>query len=472
MDFLKDVFGSGMNIFGASAPQNTQRMIDAGLLKADAGEKAQSQSLMRGLLGAGVSYLAQPQNQNYGSVTPYIGKALQAGMEAAQKPYDNMYEKAKQNHAMNQIAEEKLAKENKSKFESGLFQPNSTIKGLERKADPRLDRTDVNGVTSQVGPNFNPIQQTSTPTFDSAKYLKDSLDKGLIDSEEYFKYKKLLNPTVDPVNVADGGALVNPQTGELIYENPKNEFEKTSNDFRVWNEMGGPNSKYKTFNEYIDRPKNPGVNVEVNTGDKGGDSQKVRDEYDKVFISSQNDAAALNSQLNDLQQMERLISQAGATGAGSEAILGLQKIADRLGFDVDTSQMSATEAMRALSNKLALGMRKAGSGVMTDKDFQVFLESVPSIKNSAEANRRILEWTRDSHQRRMKLAEVIDDYKTSTKSIYGSEKQAGTLDGGIYKVIRNYWKGVREERQQQFFKEDGLDPSGNEGPGAFEVDRS
>ena len=143
MDFLKDVFGSGMNIFGASAPTNTQRMIDAGLLKADAGEKAQSQSLMRGLLGAGVSYLAQPQNQNYGSVTPYIGKALQAGMEAAQKPFDNMYDKAKQNHAMNQIAEEKLAKENKSKFESGLFQNNANIKGLARQADPRLERTDV-----------------------------------------------------------------------------------------------------------------------------------------------------------------------------------------------------------------------------------------------------------------------------------------------------------------------------------------
>ena len=41
MDFLKDVFGSGMNIWGASAPQNTQRMIDAGLLAPDAGKKAQ-----------------------------------------------------------------------------------------------------------------------------------------------------------------------------------------------------------------------------------------------------------------------------------------------------------------------------------------------------------------------------------------------------------------------------------------------
>ena len=291
MDFLKDVFGSGMNIFGASAPQNTQRMIDAGLLAPDAADKAQSQSLMRGLLGAGVSYLSQPQNQNYGSVTPYIGKALQAGMESAQQPYDNMYDRAKQNHAMNQIAEEKLAKENKAKFESGLFQNNTSVGGLTKQADTRLNRTDANGVTSQVAPNFNPVQQTSTGAFDSSKYLKDSLDKGLIDSEEYFKYKQLLNPTVDPVNVADGGALVNPQTGELIYENPKNNLEKMSNDFKVWNEMGGPNSEFKTFADYV-KQKGSGVNVEVNTGSEGGDSKYVRDEYDKLFITSQNDAAA------------------------------------------------------------------------------------------------------------------------------------------------------------------------------------
>ena len=470
MDFLKDVFGSGMNIFGASAPQNTQRMIDAGLLAPDAADKAQSQSLMRGLLGAGVSYLSQPQNQNYGSVTPYIGKALQAGMESAQQPYDNMYDRAKQNHAMNQIAEEKLAKENKAKFEQGLFQPNANIKGLGRQADPRLHKTDVNGVSSQVAPNFNPIQETSTPTFDSAKYLKDSLDKGLIDSEEYFKYKQLLNPTTEPVNVAAGGALVDPTTGQEIYKNPKNQFEKTSNDFKVWNEMGGPDSEYKTFAEYM-KQKGSGINVEVNTGDEGGDSKYVRDELDKLFITSQNDSSALNTQLQDLMQMERLMSQANKTGSGAEAVLGLQKLADRLGFNVDTTGMGATEAMRALSNKLALGMRKAGSGVMTDKDFMVFLESVPGIKNTAEANRRMLAWTRESQQRQIELSKKIRAYKRSDKSIYGGAKTPGVMDDGVYDLINDYWAEVTEERKRTFFKEDGMDPSGNFSPDAFEVER-
>ena len=455
MDFLKDVFGSGVNIFGASAPQNTQRMIDAGLLKADSGEKAQSQSLMRGLLGAGISYLAQPQNQNYGSVTPYIGKALQAGMEQAQKPFDNMYDRAKQNHAMNKIAEDKLTKDNKAKFDQGLFQNNSVVNGLQKQADPRLERTDVNGVTSQVAPNFNPVTSTQTPAFDSGKYLKDSLDSGLITSEEYFKYKNLMDPKDEGFTLTEGGQRYDSK-GNIIASNPKQQQEKLSNDYRVWSEMGGPNSKYKTFASYIDSQEG-GINITNQMpGGEGGDSDYVRGEYDKLFISSQNDAAALNSQLNDLQQMEQLMAQAGETGAGAGTLLGLQKIGKRIGIEIG-DDMSATEAMQALSNKLALGMRKAGTGVMTDKDFQVFLESVPSIGNTPGANKRILEWTRDSHQRQQALAGKIREYKRSGKSLYGGEKTPGTIDGGVYDLINDYWAGVREERNKKFNVQQGTD---------------
>jgi len=470
MDFLKDVFGSGMNIFGASTPQNTQRMIDAGLLAPDAGEKAQSQSLMRGLLGAGISYLAQPKNQNYGSALPYIGKALGQGMEQAQIPMDNMYDRAKQNHAVNQIAEEKLAKENKAKFESGLFQPNANVKGLERKADPRLERTDVNGVTSQVAPNFNPIQQTSTPTFDSAKYLKDSLDKGLIDSEEYFKYKQLLNPAVETTSVAEGGALVNKATGELLYKNPKNQFEKTSNDFRVWNEMGGPNSEYKTFAEYM-KQKGSGINVEVNTGTEGGDSPYVTKELEKLFIDTNNEALSTGQNMNDLQQMMRYMEQAGETGAGAEGILGMKKLANRLGFEFNDEELGAQEAMRSLSNKLALAMRKPGSGVMTDKDFMVFLDSNPSLGNTYEGNMRIIKYAMDSHKSRQELAKRIRAYKRGTKGMYGATKEAGKMDDGIYDFVNDYWEEVAQRRRTDSNLGAGLDASGNFSKEAFEVER-
>ena len=444
MDFLKDVFGSGMNIFGASTPQNTQRMIDAGLLAPDAGEKAQSQSLMRGLLGTAVSYASQPRTGGYGSWVPYAGKAFAQGMEQAQQPMDNMYDRAKQNHAMNQIAEEKMAKDNKAKFDSGLYQPNSVVNGLQKQKDPRLLREDQAGNVTQVGPNFNPVTQTSTPAFDSGKYLRDSLDSGLITSEEYFKYKNLLNPSEEDFTLASGAKRFD-SNGNVIADNPKAQDENLTTNFRDY-KMTTDNPTTEGFNEYM-KTKGSGVNVtNVMPGGEGGDSKYVREELDKLFISSQNDASVLNAQLNDLNQMERLMAEAGETGAGSRLIVDLQKIGKRLGVDVDVSGMAATEAMRALSNKLALGMRKAGTGVMTDKDFQVFLESVPGITNSAEANKAILAWTKDSHMRQMKLSKKIREYKRSNKSLYGGAKAPGALDHAVYDLIDDYWVDANKQR--------------------------
>ena len=470
MDFLKDVFGSGMNIWGASAPQNTQRMIDAGLLAPDAGKKAQSQSLMRGLLGAGVSYLSQPKNQNYGSALPYIGKALGQGMEQAQKPMDNMYDRAKQNHAMNQISEAKLAKENKSKFESGMFQNNSTIKGLERQADPRLERKDQAGNITQVAPNFNPIQTTETPTWDSEKYLQDSLNSKLINSEEYFKYKNLMNPKDEGFTLAADGKRFDSK-GNLIASNKKEQQAKLSNDYRVWDEMGGPDSKYKTFASYIDS-QDSGIQITNQMpGGEGSDSAYVMKELDKLFIDTNNEALSTGQNMNDLQQMMRYMEQAGETGAGAEGILGAKKLANKLGFEFDEEGLGAQEAMRSLSNKLALAMRKPGSGVMTDKDFEVFLDSNPGLRNTYKGNMLMIKYAMDSHKSRQELASQMRKYKRGTKGMYGNTKKAGKMDDGIYDFVNDYWEGVAQRRRTDSNFSVGLDASGNMSTGAFEVVR-
>ena len=90
MDFLKDIFGTGSNIFGAGSNIDTEAYKQAGLLNQADIDKAGNQSLMRGLLGSTVGYLAQPKNQGYGSSIPYIFKGVQQGMQEAQKPYNNL----------------------------------------------------------------------------------------------------------------------------------------------------------------------------------------------------------------------------------------------------------------------------------------------------------------------------------------------------------------------------------------------
>jgi len=74
---------SGMNIFGARQPEYL-----GGLLTTDQQEKLKNQALLSGLIGAGATYLATPQNQGYGSALPYIAKSYLGGMQASQGAYN------------------------------------------------------------------------------------------------------------------------------------------------------------------------------------------------------------------------------------------------------------------------------------------------------------------------------------------------------------------------------------------------
>ena len=88
--YLKDIFGTGTNIFGASAGMETDLLKENGLLSQEDIDKAENSSLMQGLIGTGISYLAQPKNQDYGSFAPYLGKAFAQGMEQAKTPFADL----------------------------------------------------------------------------------------------------------------------------------------------------------------------------------------------------------------------------------------------------------------------------------------------------------------------------------------------------------------------------------------------
>lgn len=94
MAWYDDILGTGTNIFGASPPSYLGGTPDAtgnltgGLLTANEMDKLKQKSLMQGLLNTGLTYLAQPKNQRYGSALPYLAKAGLSGVQSAQGVYD------------------------------------------------------------------------------------------------------------------------------------------------------------------------------------------------------------------------------------------------------------------------------------------------------------------------------------------------------------------------------------------------
>ena len=407
MDFLKNIFGTGANIFGAS-PSNTDALVKNGLLQQTDVDKAKNQSLVRGLLGAGIGYLAQPQNKGYGSITPYLAKGFQQGMEQAQKPFDKLVTDANQNVKLEDYKFKKDERENKEKFSKGLFKPNSSITEFNREADPRLNKTDVNGVVSQVAPNFNPITPSQKPVFDSEKYLQTSLANGIIKGEDYFKYKNLINPTKDPISVAAGGALYDPVTKKPIFVNPKNESTGNYRDY----EMTTNNPTPKGFGEWL-IAQNNSKKTEISLGDgKNLNDKEIRDWY-------HNTQQKVNEgilQDKELAYAEMLINEAGSSassgqGFGSDFITKADAILDRLGVARKGSDASHyLNALKTAQIKLALGEKKPGTGPMTDKDFENFLNTQVQTSNPATTNKIIAYAAQRKQQMMEDYAEALTNH--------------------------------------------------------------
>ena len=215
-EWYNDLFGSGANIFGAGGNGNTQKMIDMGLLAPDARDKAQSQSLMRGLLGTAIGYAAQPKNQGYGSEIPYIAKGLQQGMKMAQQPFDQLGQSASQNMQLQKYKDDKEAKENYKEFGKGLgLKANNATRTLQYKTklNPKLIDENGNQIgSSMLDSNFrNEVQTKEQAYFDKQKYLDDALAKGIITPEQHAAHK----PDA-PEYMAVGDRVFNKSTGQFI----------------------------------------------------------------------------------------------------------------------------------------------------------------------------------------------------------------------------------------------------------------
>jgi hypothetical protein len=75
------IFDSLPNIF------MTPDFAQTGILTDDQQKSLRNQATKAGLLGSALTYFSTPQNQNYGSIVPYLAKAGLGGMGAAQDVY-------------------------------------------------------------------------------------------------------------------------------------------------------------------------------------------------------------------------------------------------------------------------------------------------------------------------------------------------------------------------------------------------
>jgi hypothetical protein len=100
------------------------------------------------------------------------------------------------------------------------------------------------------------------------------------------------------------------------------------------------------------------------------------------------------TEMASLTELERLLSQVN-TGAFAETRINLGRAASFLGFS-DGAEVSAAEAAASIANRLALALRNPAGGegmpgAMSDADRNFLVSTIPSIQNSPNGWRQMIE---------------------------------------------------------------------------------
>mgnify|MGYP003642352213 FL=1 len=273
LDFLKNLVPDNINMFGASPNANMRKMAEMGLLGdanyKDMLAKANKQSVFQGLLNTGLAYAAQPKNQGYGSIFPYLAKAGLAGVQAAQSPFDQMGKDAMMNQ---QLEEMKRAKDLQGAKD--LFRKNYPLTGGTTQIDPNQEvplapfrtgtlQDDTIGSSLMTGKQYNqpringmPIPNEVAPMFDVINTSPmDALNRGvsqdqlstteiapdseLVRAEQAYKagvitYPELMATKASLAKTNEFGSasadnlIFNKSTGEVIREGKINKSQVLS----------------------------------------------------------------------------------------------------------------------------------------------------------------------------------------------------------------------------------------------------
>ena len=369
MAWYNDVLGSGANIFGAGTSIDKDKYKQAGLLEKEDFDKAETQSLTRGLLGTAIGYLAQPKNQNYGSSIPYLAKGFQQGMTQAQEPFKALTTNANQNAKLDTMI---TAKENK------------------------------------------------------ADYTK-SIDTFIASHPEYGNVLKNMPQEQASEIIRDFYKPVTPNAGEVGKEKT---VQALASQIMTQNpEMSPSEAEGKAR---IQIAMKPSMSVTQTTGDKLEDKIQMgsRDFVTKQLDEISGETNLNQKMAYASELVEQAGSEQGfGSDFKQNAMAFFDYVGKQTGVNIVPAGSDKSHFIRALKSaqvELALGSKKPGTGPMTDNDFIQLLNSTVQIGNPQATNRIIAYVSRRRAEFRKQYARDLMAYVQ--KNGYGDHVRNFQLD--------------------------------------------
>ena len=158
--------------------------------------------------------------------------------------------------------------------------------------------------------------------------------------------------------------------------------------------------------------------------------QKERDKHfatnmNNIEIAAQKGHVKVGK-INRMEQLLKGIDDSGEFAMIKVSVANFFKSA--FGKDID-EKLGAKQAAIGMANELATELRPPASGVMTNADFDHFLESIPSLMLSIEGRRLMANTMRKFVEAEQQVARMAAAY----------ENKHGRLDAGFTQVLTNHF---------------------------------
>ena len=139
-------------------------------------------------------------------------------------------------------------------------------------------------------------------------------------------------------------------------------------------------------------------------------------------------AAAMSGNLDRLETLLADVSTGALTErkaqvAGYASDLGLTDVATAL----TGGKLDQIQAIEAIVQRLAPGLRTPGSGAQSDRELQNFLRSLPSLRNTPGGNRIIIDTLRGAARQQAEAADLARQAQAGTLDKFEAERRIAAL---------------------------------------------
>lgn len=377
----------------------------------------------QGLLAAAFNLMsAQKRPGQKGAIGSAIGDAGRSYMQTSNQATDAAMERK---YMDAQMEAQQIELEAARRAQAEKDRMNAYFRNMGQPQGP------AQAMANGQGPTIANAQRLGQPLQPNAlQVLRDLGPQGL---EQFTEINSTLNPKPEgPIKLGENDRLVEPGTyRELVSPVPKSVApEKDPEAIRQLKIIYGDGTPAyrKALQQFGAKVTShqPATSLTVNTPFETAFSKASGGNFAEMYGGINQQGFRAPAQMRNLERIEQLLE--GVDG-GRLAPTGMElaSIANSFGVKLDP-KLGNKQAAESLTREMALAMREPGTGPMTDKDFNNFMDIVPGLSKTAEGRKQIMTTMKNKHARDMKISKMARDYV----------KQNGKLDEGFLDIAADF----------------------------------